>query len=169
MSVAFPQSASQPSDTGRTRWRPHPARKVPRCRCERVFIASGMRLFAHCPVSVDPARCAAPRVFPREPNSLLQANIIIDHRSQIDHSLLKLSNNGSPASLSHDFRGLALITSRVQASYVADGKVCTHIDWFYKVCCNLNRPRHSVTLQHPSPRRPPYHRPHCRQPTRRPR
>jgi len=29
------------------------------------------------------ARVPAPRVFPREPNSLLQANIIIDHRSQI--------------------------------------------------------------------------------------
>jgi len=29
------------------------------------------------------ARVPAPRVFPREPKSLLQANITIDHRSQI--------------------------------------------------------------------------------------
>ena len=35
------------------------------------------------PVERKLARVPAPRVFPREPKSLLQANITIDHRSQI--------------------------------------------------------------------------------------
>ena len=38
------------------------------------------------PIERKLARVPAPRVFPREPKSLLQANIKIDHRSQItDH------------------------------------------------------------------------------------
>ena len=38
------------------------------------------------PIERKLARVPAPRVFPREPKSLLQANITIDHRSQItDH------------------------------------------------------------------------------------
>ena len=32
---------------------------------------------------IELARVPAPRVFPREPNSLSQANVTIDHRSQI--------------------------------------------------------------------------------------
>ena len=35
------------------------------------------------PIERKLARVPAPRVFPREPKSLLQANIKIDHRSQI--------------------------------------------------------------------------------------
>ena len=35
------------------------------------------------PIERKLARVPAPRVFPREPKSLLQANITIDHRSQI--------------------------------------------------------------------------------------
>jgi len=35
------------------------------------------------PVERKPARVPAPRVFPREPKRLFQANITIDHRSQI--------------------------------------------------------------------------------------
>ena len=35
------------------------------------------------PVELKLTRVPAPRAFPREPNSLLQANITIDHRSQI--------------------------------------------------------------------------------------
>ena len=34
-------------------------------------------------------RVPAPRVFPREPKSLLQANITIDHRSQITEKVEK--------------------------------------------------------------------------------
>jgi len=36
-----------------------------------------------CPEERKLTRMPAPRVFPREPNSLLQANIKTDHRSQI--------------------------------------------------------------------------------------
>ena len=35
------------------------------------------------PIERKLARVPTPRVFPREPKSLLQANITIDHRSQI--------------------------------------------------------------------------------------
>ena len=35
------------------------------------------------PIERKLARVPAPRVFPREPKSLLQANITLDHRSQI--------------------------------------------------------------------------------------
>jgi hypothetical protein len=39
------------------------------------------------PIERKLARVPAPRVFPREPKSLLQANITIDHRSQITDKL----------------------------------------------------------------------------------
>ena len=41
------------------------------------------------PIERKLARVPAPRVFPREPKSLLQANITIDHRSQITESNIK--------------------------------------------------------------------------------
>ena len=43
------------------------------------------------PIERKLARVPAPRVFPREPKSLLQANITIDHRSQITERELQIT------------------------------------------------------------------------------
>jgi len=42
------------------------------------------------------ARVPAPRVFPKEPKSLLQANITIDHRSQITEEKKRKSPEKEP-------------------------------------------------------------------------
>ena len=47
--------------------------------CGGIINGMGRRV----PTERKLARVPAPRVFPREPKSLLQANVTIDHRSQI--------------------------------------------------------------------------------------
>ena len=47
------------------------------------------------PIERKLARVPAPRVFPREPKSLLQANITIDHRSQITEERKKKKKRGA--------------------------------------------------------------------------
>ena len=48
------------------------------------------------PIERKLARVPAPRVFPREPKSLLQANITIDHRSQITEEKKRKSPEKEP-------------------------------------------------------------------------